>query len=467
MLIQDLNLIQPIQKALISEGYTNATPIQEKAIPELLKGRDLLGCAQTGTGKTAAFSIPILQSIATKQKTKGKKSTKALIIAPTRELVVQISNSLKAYGKNLELSTTAIYGGVDQRPQTRMLAKGVEIIVATPGRLLDLVNQRFIDLSMVEHFVLDEADMMLDMGMLEDVKKIIQYLPKDKQTILFSATMPSQIERLANNILNDPLKIVVKPTTSTLDQISQEFYYVDRDNKSNLLIKLLEDKDIFSAIVFSKTKHGADKIVKQLKNLGIMADAIHGDKSQSARQFALNKFKQKRTRVLVATDIAARGIDVSELSHVINYDLPEVAETYVHRIGRTGRASNEGTAISFCCHAEKPLLASIKKLTGRPIVEITGHDFPLMDRSYEEKRGRGKRSTSKSNYSNDTRKTTSSRDNSSSKKRKFNSNKSDFFDEGGRDDRKFNSRKSNSRDYASRKDESRSSRSRNYRETSY
>ena len=395
MLIEDLNLIQPIQKALKSEGYTEATPIQIKAIPELLKGKDLLGCAQTGTGKTAAFAIPILQGITnTQEKTRGKRVTKALIVAPTRELAIQISNSFKVYGKNLELRTVPIYGGVSQKPQTKRLEKGVEIIVATPGRLLDLINQKYISLKSIEYFVLDEADMMLDMGMLKDVKKIITYLPTKKQTMFFSATMPDEIEKLANNILNDPIKVVVSPVSSTVDIIKQEFYYVDKNNKTNLLIHLLENKDIYSALVFSRTKHGANKIVKQLEHSGIMAEAIHGNKSQNARQLALTNFKQKKTRVLVATDIAARGIDIDELSHVINFDLPEVSETYVHRIGRTGRASHGGTAISFCSHAEKPLLISIEKLIGKNIKEIGEHPYPLMDTRAEEKKKTFKRSNS-------------------------------------------------------------------------
>ena len=311
MLIEDLNLIEPIQRALKSEGYTEPTPIQVKAIPELLKGRDLLGCAQTGTGKTAAFALPILQALAQDdEKVKGNRVTKALVVAPTRELAIQIANSFKTYAKNLEIRTVPIYGGVSQKPQEKRLAKGVEVIVATPGRLLDLINQKIISLKHIKYFVLDEADLMLDMGMLKDVKKIITYIPKEKQTMFFSATMPSEIEKLANQILKDPLKVVVSPVSSTVDIIEQEFYYVDRNNKTNLLIHLLKNKDIESALVFSRTKHGANKIVKTLEQNGNIAEAIHGNKSQNARQLALNNFKQKKTRVLVATDIAARGIDI-------------------------------------------------------------------------------------------------------------------------------------------------------------
>lgn len=403
MLIEELNLIQPIEKALKSEGYTEATPIQVKSIPELLKGKDLLGCAQTGTGKTAAFSIPILQGLeAERDNSKGKRVTRCLVVAPTRELAIQIANSFKSYGQNLELRTVSIYGGVSQKPQVKRLEKGVEIIVATPGRLLDLINQGYINLKNIRYFVLDEADLMLDMGMLQDVKRIIKYLPKERQTMFFSATMPSEIEKLANNILSNPLKVVVSPVSSTVDIIEQEFYYVDKNNKVNLLIHLLKNKAIESALVFSRTKHGANKIVKQLEQKGINAAAIHGNKSQNARQLALNDFKEKRTRVLVATDIAARGIDIEELSHVINFDLPEVSETYVHRIGRTGRASHGGTAISFCSHPEKPLLMSIQKLIGKDIHEIEDHPYPLKDTSTPEKKKPNRRAASnKSAYNKD------------------------------------------------------------------
>lgn len=387
MLIEELNLIQPIQEALKSEGYREATPIQVKAIPELIKGKDLLGCAQTGTGKTAAFSIPILQGLSLeKEKSKAKRVTRCLVVAPTRELAIQISNSFKAYSKNLEIRTVPIYGGVSQKPQVKRLAKGVEVIVATPGRLLDLINQGFIKLGDIRYFVLDEADLMLDMGMLRDVKKIITYLPKEKQTMFFSATMPKEIEKLANNILKDPIKVMASPVSSPVSIIKQKFYYVDKNNKTKLLINLLKNKEIESALVFSRTKHGANKIVKQLEQNGVMAEAIHGNKSQNARQLALSNFKEKKTRVLVATDIAARGIDIAELSHVINYDLPEVPETYVHRIGRTGRAKHGGTAISFSSHTEKPLLVAIEKLIGKKIEEVKDHPYPLIDTTPEKKK---------------------------------------------------------------------------------
>lgn len=380
LLIENLNLIEPIQRALKTEGYTEPTSIQIQAIPPLLEGQDLLGCAQTGTGKTAAFAIPILQGLSYEQRSsKGRKEIKALIVAPTRELAIQIGDSFKAYGKYLSLKTLVIYGGVTQHPQTRELAKGVDILVATPGRLLDLINQRFVSLKQVKHFVLDEADQMLDMGMLKDVRKIITYLPKERQTMCFSATMPDEIAKLANSILRDPVKVEITPVSSTVDIIEQEVYFVDKGNKTNLLVHLLKNKDIVSALVFSRTKHGADKIVKSLEKEGLKAQAIHGNKSQNARQLALNNFKERKTRILVATDIAARGIDIAELSHVINFDLPEVPETYVHRIGRTGRAGLGGIAISFCDFEGKPLLRDIQKLIAKTIPEVKDHPYPLVD----------------------------------------------------------------------------------------
>ena len=379
MLFENLNIIEPIKRALKTEGYTKATPIQEKAIPELLKGIDLLGCAQTGTGKTAAFAIPILQGLSSESKnSEGKKrQIKALIVAPTRELAIQIGDSFKSYGRHLGLKTLVIYGGVSQNPQTKILGSGVDILVATPGRLLDLVNQRFVSLKNIKYFVLDEADQMLDMGMIEDVKKIIKYIPASRQTMFFSATMPKEIAKLADSILKDPMKVEITPVSSTVDIIDQSVYYVNQSNKINLLLHLLKNKSIVSALVFSRTKHGANKIVRSLEVAGLNAQAIHGNKSQNARQLALNNFKEGKIRILVATDIAARGIDIDELSHVVNYDLPEVPETYVHRIGRTGRAGLGGTAISFCSEEEKPLLMAIQKLISKsvPVVE---HSFPLV-----------------------------------------------------------------------------------------
>lgn len=386
LLFEKLNLIEPIQRALKTEGYTKATPIQAQAIPSLLEGHDLLGCAQTGTGKTAAFAIPILQSLSFEQRsTPGRKQIKSLVVAPTRELAIQIRDSFVAYGRNTGLKTAVIYGGVPQNPQRRELEKGVDILVATPGRLLDLINQKIVSIKHIKHFVLDEADQMLDMGMLRDVRKIITYIPNDRQTIFFSATMPAEIEKLSSSILKNPVKVVVTPVSSTVDIIDQEVYFVDKGNKIKLLTSLLKDKSIDSALVFSRTKHGADKIVKSLEKSGLRAQAIHGNKSQNARQMALNNFKSRKTRILVATDIAARGIDITELSHVINFDLPEVPETYVHRIGRTGRANNSGIAISFCNQEEKPLLKSIEKLTNKSIPVVEDHMYPLVETYVEAK----------------------------------------------------------------------------------
>ena len=377
MLFQDLNLITPINKALQTEGYVEATPIQEAAIPPILAGKDFLGCAQTGTGKTAAFAIPILQILCGKQKViKGPKNIKALILAPTRELAIQIGESFTAYSAHMKLSNIVIFGGVSQKNQTDALRGGVDILIATPGRLLDLMQQKFINIHHVEMFVLDEADRMLDMGFLRDVKKIIAQLPKVKQTMLFSATMPNEISKLVDSILVDPVKVAVTPVSSTIEIIEQAVYFVDKKDKKPLLIHLLQDKAIVSALVFSRTKHGANKITKDLNNAGIGAQAIHGNKSQGARQLALNNFKEGTTRVLVATDIAARGIDVDELTHVFNFDLPNIPETYVHRIGRTGRAGLGGVAISFCDEEEKPFLKDIQKVISKSIPVVEAHPYP-------------------------------------------------------------------------------------------
>ncbi|BES64976.1 DEAD/DEAH box helicase [Gottschalkiaceae bacterium SANA] len=392
MLFNELQLIEPIQEALVTKGYTKATPIQSKAIPALLKGEDMLGCAQTGTGKTAAFSIPILQNLATKQgKQNGKRKIKALVVAPTRELALQIGDSFREYGTNLEQRTTVIFGGVGQKPQTNRLEKGVDILVATPGRLLDLIGQGYIDLGYVEHFVLDEADQMLDMGMLRDVKRIIKYLPAKRQTMFFSATMPASIASFADTILKQPVKITIKPEYSPIDIIEQEVYFIDKGNKTALLIDLLKDRKYDSVLVFSRTKHGADKIVKALARQGLDSVAIHGNKSQNKRQKALKEFKERTVRILVATDVAARGLDISELSHVINYNLSEVPETYVHRIGRTGRAGLGGKAISFCDFEEKDLLRSIEKLISKKLPEVKGHAYPLRDTTIKPKAKQGQR----------------------------------------------------------------------------
>jgi len=367
---EELNIIAPILKAVASEGYTMPTPIQEIAIPVILEGKDLLGCAQTGTGKTAAFAIPLLQILYEGQKN-APRTIKGLILTPTRELAIQISESLTSYGRYAGIKHTVIYGGVAQGPQTNALKAGVDILVATPGRLLDLINQKYISLNHIKLFILDEADRMLDMGFAHDMRKILKQLPVTRQTLLFSATMPPEIKKLVDTILKKPVKVEVTPVSSTVDTIEQTVYFVDQKDKKSLLIQLLRNKSIDSALVFTRTKHGADKVVKYLSKAMVTAQAIHGNKSQGARQLALNNFKLKRTRVLVATDIAARGIDVQELSHVINFDLPNVPETYVHRIGRTGRAGLGGMAVSFCDNDEKVYLRDIQKLIHKniPVIE--------------------------------------------------------------------------------------------------
>jgi ATP-dependent RNA helicase RhlE len=372
MTFEQLHLIEPILKALQQEGYTSPTPIQEQSIPILLQGNDLLGCAQTGTGKTAAFSIPILQKL---YKTDNKKGIKALILTPTRELAIQIGESFEAYGKYTGLRHTVIFGGVGQKPQTDALRAGVQILIATPGRLMDLASQGFISLKTLDFFVLDEADRMLDMGFIHDIKKILKLLPSQRQTLFFSATMPLEIEKLANSMLTNPKKVEVTPVSSTVDTISQCLYFVEKKEKTDLLIHLLKDKSVESALIFTRTKHGADKLSRILKKTGITAEAIHGNKSQNARQRALTDFKNHDLRVLIATDIAARGIDVDLLSHVFNYELPNVPETYVHRIGRTGRAGHEGVAIAFCESEELPYLKDIQKLIGKTIPVIKEHPF--------------------------------------------------------------------------------------------
>ena len=380
MSFEKLNLIEPIYRALKTEGYTKPTPIQEQAIPILLERGDLLGCAQTGTGKTAAFAIPILQLLHNDELyVKGPQGIKALILTPTRELAIQIGESFAAYGKNLRIKHTVIFGGVSQQSQTNALRSGVEILIATPGRLLDLMNQRHVKLDNIKMLVLDEADRMLDMGFIHDVKKIIARVPAKRQTIFFSATMPAEISMLANTILTNPKRVEVTPVASTANTIQQKIYFVDKGNKRKLLRDLLEDKSINTALVFTRTKHGADRVAKDLNQSGIKAEAIHGNKSQNARQRALSNFKAQITRVLVATDIAARGIDIDELSHVINFELPNVPETYVHRIGRTGRAGASGISISFCDEEEKEYLRDIQKLIGKTIPVVTDHAYQLKE----------------------------------------------------------------------------------------
>ena len=378
MTFENLNLIEPILRALKTEGYTTPTPIQEQAIPIILKHRDLLGCAQTGTGKTAAFAIPILQLLyQDRLQHKEQKTIKTLILTPTRELAIQIGESFGAYGRHTGLKHTVIFGGVSQNPQTDALRRGVDILVATPGRLLDLMNQGFIRLDHLKILVLDEADRMLDMGFVHDVKKIISKVPSRRQTLFFSATMPNEIQQLANSILNNPEKVEVTPVSSTADTIQQHLFYVEKSDKKALLIHLLKDKAIKTVLVFTRTKHGADKVVKDLNRVGITAEAIHGNKSQNARQRALANFKNRTTRVLIATDIAARGIDIDDLTHVINYELPNVPETYVHRIGRTGRAGADGIAFSFCEEEEIEYLKDIHKLIGKTIPVNEGHPYPM------------------------------------------------------------------------------------------
>lgn len=366
MNFNEMKLIKPILKAVREEGFEEPSPIQAKTIPLLLEGRDVLGCAQTGTGKTAAFALPILQSLS---KSKSR-NIRAMILTPTRELAIQINESIEKYSKYTSIRTGVIFGGVGQKPQVDMLRNGVDILVATPGRLNDLVNQGYIKLSKIEIFVLDEADRMLDMGFANDIKKIVKQLPSKRQTLLFSATMPKEIEKLAFNMLKNPATVKVAPVTNAVDKISQGVYFVDKQNKIFLLSYLLKKTKIRNAIVFTNTKYGADKVVKKLGKEGIKALAIHGGKGQNTRQIALNSFKEGKIRVLVATDIAARGIDISELSHVFNYDLPDVPETYIHRVGRTGRAGQDGIALSFCNIDDLQNLRDIERHIGKQIPEI-------------------------------------------------------------------------------------------------
>lgn len=380
MSFENLNLIEPILRALKTEGYTKPTPIQEQAIPLVLNKKDILGCAQTGTGKTAAFAIPMIQLMTQATRPGGaKRLIRSLILTPTRELAMQIGESFANYGKHTNLKCKVIFGGVNQFSQVEALRAGIDVLIATPGRLLDLINQRHVNLNDIQYFVLDEADRMLDMGFVHDVKKIIALLPSKRQSLFFSATMPPAIVQLADTILRNPAKVEVTPVSSTANTINQVVYFVDKGNKKHLLVDILKDKKIERALVFTRTKHGADRVAKDLTKSGINAQAIHGNKSQNARQNALNNFKSKLTRVLVATDIAARGIDIDELSHVINFELPNIPESYVHRIGRTGRAGASGKAIAFCDAEEKAYLKDIQKLIAKQIPVIDEHDYPLMD----------------------------------------------------------------------------------------
>lgn len=377
MQFQDLKLIAPILKALEAVGYTTPTPIQEQAIPIIFRKNDLLGCAQTGTGKTAAFAIPILQMLSYSKVKTAKKNIRALVLTPTRELAIQIEENFNQYSKDLPLKSLVVFGGVGQQPQRDALKRGIDILIATPGRLLDLYGQGYIDLKHLEFFVLDEADRMLDMGFIHDVKKLIKIIPEKRQTLFFSATMPPEIQKLANHILVDPIKVEVTPESTTAEKIQQEVYYVKKNDKKDLLIHVLKEKNINHVLVFSKTKHGADRIVKDLAKKNIQSAAIHGNKSQSARQNALKNFKDRTLRVLVATDIAARGIDIDELAFVINYDLPNIPESYVHRIGRTGRAGKDGQAISFCDEEEYAFLLDIQKSIRMEIPLVEKHPYAL------------------------------------------------------------------------------------------
>jgi ATP-dependent RNA helicase RhlE len=378
MKFTDLNLIEPILRSLQEEGYETPTPIQQQSIPHSIEGRDLLACAQTGTGKTAAFAIPILQRMNAKYPNgTGSNHIKTLILTPTRELAIQIGDSFTAYGRHLKLRNFVVFGGVGQKPQEDAMRRGVDILIATPGRLLDLMNQGFVKLNQLEIFVLDEADRMLDMGFIHDVRKVIKVLPTVRQTLFFSATMPPEIAKLAHDILTDPVKVAVTPVSSTAELIDQSIYFVDKNRKKHLLLHLLSTHDIKSVLVFTRTKHGANRVAQDLTKAGIEAMAIHGNKSQTARQAALQNFKTGEIKVLVATDIAARGIDLEELSHVVNFDLPNVPETYVHRIGRTGRAGASGIAFSFCDSEEKAYLRDIEKLINKKVPVVNEHPYPL------------------------------------------------------------------------------------------
>ena len=388
MTFAQLGLCPPILKALAEEGYESPSPIQEKAIPPALDGRDVLGCAQTGTGKTCAFAAPILQRL-DGEKVSGRP-IRALVLTPTRELALQIQESFAAYGRHLPLRSAVIFGGVGQAPQVEQLKKGVDILVATPGRLGDLYGQKLIDLSKLEIFVLDEADRMLDMGFIHDVRRILGWLPRQKQTLFFSATMPPEVRGLVDGLLVNPVKVAVNPVSSPVEIIDQKLYFVDRGNKTRLLAHLIRELDVKNALVFTRTKHGANKVAGDLAKAGITAAAIHGNKSQTARQQALADFKAGRVQALVATDIAARGLDIEELSHVFNYNLPDVPETYVHRIGRTGRAGHGGTAISFCDINEKEELKAIEKLIGKAVPVVENHPWPMeiLEPAPKDKKGR-------------------------------------------------------------------------------
>ncbi len=412
MLFEDLSLSKSIQKAVFELGYTEATPIQEQAIPIVLAGQDLIGCAQTGTGKTGAFAIPIIHQLhRIVGSTKKAKQIRALVVTPTRELAVQIGQSFEAYGKFTNLTQLTIFGGVSQNPQVDTLRNGVDILVATPGRLLDLHKQGFIDLDHLHTLVLDEADQMLDMGFVNDVKKIVKLTPKNRQTLFFSATMPIAIRELAEMFLQDPATVSVSPVSSTAENVEQRVYFVDKTEKRNLLYHLIENENLSDVLVFSRTKHGADNVVKALRKQNIAAEAIHGDKSQNARQRVLDAFKNKEVGVLVATDIAARGIDIDQLPFVINFDLPNIPETYVHRIGRTGRAGNGGIAISFCSKDEHAYWKDIQKLIKVEVKTISDHPYPWHSGSPETAPSAAQNNSNRSGEANKSRKSSNSKQN--------------------------------------------------------
>lgn len=412
MTFKELLLIKNIQEALQEEGYENPTPIQEQAIPEILAEKDLVACAQTGTGKTAAFAIPIIQLIhQIVGSAKKVKRIRTLVITPTRELAIQIGESFNTYGKYTNIKTLVIFGGVNQIPQVDQLKKGIDVLVATPGRLLDLYKQGFIDLDHMHQLVLDEADQMLDMGFINDVKKIIKLTPNNRQTLLFSATMPIAIRELADTFLNQPKYVSVAPISSTAENVSQKVYFVDKSDKRNLLYHLIRNDGLKNVLVFTRTKHGADNVVKALKKQGVEAGAIHGDKSQNARQRVLESFKNQEIPILVATDIAARGIDIESLPYVINFDIPNISETYVHRIGRTGRAGNSGLAISFCAKDEKVYWTDIEKLIRMKIKVVDDHPYPWKDDVKKEDAKPDLRNKNKTNSNNKSRKSDTSKKN--------------------------------------------------------
>ncbi|AZQ43941.1 DEAD/DEAH box helicase [Nonlabens ponticola] len=422
MTFKQLGLDESILKALQDQGYENPTPIQAQSIPVLLKGKDLLGVAQTGTGKTAAFSIPILQQLLDGDGPRGKRKIRALVVTPTRELAIQIDENFTAYSKYTGIKNTVIFGGVKQTKQVYALHQGVDVLVATPGRLLDLINQRYISLADVEYFVLDEADQMLDMGFIHDIKKLLKLLPNQRQSLFFSATMPQAIVKLSREILGDFERVTIEPEKTTAEKVEQAIYHVNKKNKTKLLTHLLGTDMNGPTLVFSRTKHGANKIVKDLDKAGIKSAAIHGNKSQGARQRALQSFKDGELQALVATDIAARGIDIDELAYVINYDLPNIAESYVHRIGRTGRAGASGLAASFCMLEERPFLKDIEKLiqTHIPVIDDHPYEFKMEDAaepSLKKQGQRGRRPSRNSGNSNRSKSGNNNRNRSSNRSR--------------------------------------------------